>query len=104
MLIVTTNEVPNKHITATRGLVQGSTVEAKNIGHDIGAGIKNLMGGEIDDYSELMREARSIALKRMMREAEQMDANAIVGMRYQTSEIMSMASEVIAYGTAVVVE
>lgn len=104
MLIVTTNEVPNQQIVEVKELVQGSTVEAKNIGHDIGAGIKNLIGGEIDDYSELMKEARNIALKRMVREAERKDANAIVGMRYQTSEIMSMASEVIAYGTAVVTE
>lgn len=104
MLIVTTNEVPNKQITEVKGLVQGSTVEAKNIGHDIGAGIKNLMGGEIDDYSGLMKKARKIAVKRMVREAEERGADAIVGMRYQTSEIMSMASEVIAYGTAVVIE
>lgn len=104
MLIVTTNEVPNKQITEVYGLVQGSTVEAKNIGHDISAGFKNLMGGEIDDYSSLMKKARNIAIKRMVREAEAKGANAIVGMRYQTSEIMSMASEVIAYGTAVVVE
>jgi len=104
MLIVTTDEVPYKEVTDVKGLVQGSTVEAKNIGHDIGAGIKNLIGGEIDDYSGLMKKARSIAVTRMVQEAEEKGANAIVGMRYQTSEIMSMASEVIAYGTAVVVE
>ncbi|HLR02041.1 MAG TPA: YbjQ family protein [Virgibacillus sp.] len=104
MLIVTTDDVPGKGVTEVKGLVQGSTVEAKNIGHDIGAGIKNLIGGEIDDYSGLMKKARHIAVKRMIREAEERGANAIVGMRYQTSEIMSMASEVIAYGTAVVLE
>lgn len=104
MLIVTTDDVPGKGVTEVKGLVQGSTVEAKNIGHDIGAGIKNLIGGEIDDYSSLMKKARHIAVKRMVQEAEERGANAIVGMRYQTSEIMSMASEVIAYGTAVVVD
>lgn len=101
MIIVTTNEVPGKNITETIGLVQGSTVKAKHVGRDIGASLKTLVGGEIKGYSDLMREARDEALQRMIQEAEKTGANAIIGMRYQTSQIMQTASEVIAYGTAV---
>lgn len=104
MMIVTTNEVPGKNISETIGLVQGSTVKAKHVGRDIGASLKTLVGGEIKGYSDLMREARDEALQRMIQEAEKAGANAIIGMRYQTSQIMQTASEVIAYGTAVIVE
>lgn len=104
MLIVTTNDVPGKQITEVKGLVQGSTVQSKHIGRDIGAGLKNLVGGEISGYSEMMEDARNIALERLIAEAENLGANAIIGMRYQTSQIMNAASEVIAYGTAVVTE
>lgn len=104
MIIVTTNEVPGKNIRETIGLVQGSTVKAKHVGRDIGASLKTLVGGEIKGYSDLMREARDEALQRMIQEAEKAGANAIIGMRYQTSQIMQTASEVIAYGTAVKAE
>lgn len=104
MIIVTTNEIPGKQIVEVKGLTQGSTVQSKHIGRDIGAGLKSIIGGEITGYSEMMEEARNIALERMKQEAEKLGANAIVGMRYQTSTIMGGASEVIAYGTAVVVE
>jgi len=104
MIIVTTNEVPGKSISETIGLVQGSTVKAKHVGRDIGASLKTLVGGEIRGYSDLMREARDEALQRMIQEAEKAGANAVIGMRYQTSQIMQTASEVIAYGTAVKVE
>lgn len=104
MLIVTTNDIPGKQITEVKGLVQGSTVQSKHIGRDIGAGLKNLVGGEISGYSEMMADARNIALERLIAEAENLGANAIIGMRYQTSQIMNAASEVIAYGTAVVTE
>lgn len=104
MIIVTTNEVPGKNVTETIGLVQGSTVKAKHVGRDIGASLKTLVGGEIKGYSDLMREARDEALQRMIQEAEKTGANAVIGMRYQTSQIMQTASEVIAYGTAVKVE
>lgn len=104
MLIVTTDEVVGKNIIKILGLAQGSTVQSKHIGRDIGAGLKTIVGGEIKGYSELMVEARTIAMKRMIKEAEKMGANAIVGMRYQTSQVMNAASEVIAYGTAVVIE
>lgn len=104
MIIVTTNEIPGREITETIGLVQGSTVKAKHVGRDIGASLKTLVGGEIRGYSDLMREARDEALQRMIQEAEKAGANAVIGMRYQTSQIMQTASEVIAYGTAVKVE
>lgn len=91
-------------ILAVKGIVQGSTMQSKHIGRDIGAGLKSIVGGEIHGYSEMMEEARDIALERMVEEAEVLGANAVVGMRYQTSTIMGGASEVIAYGTAVVVD
>lgn len=104
MLIVTTNDVPNKKILNVKGLVQGGTVQSKHFGRDFGAGLKSLVGGEIRGYSEMMSEARDIAKQRMIDQAEQLGANTIVGMRYQTSEIMESAAEVIAYGTAVIIE
>lgn len=104
MIIVTTNEIPGKTIVETVGLVQGSTVQSKHVGRDIGASLKTLVGGEIRGYSDLMRDARNEALQRMKAEAEKLGAHAVVGMRYQTSQIMQTASEVIAYGTAVKVE
>lgn len=104
MLIVTTDKISEKKIVQTLGIVQGSTVQSKHIGRDLGASLKTLVGGEIRGYSDLMREARDEAMQRMVQEAEKVGANAIVGMRYQTSQIMQTASEVIAYGTAVKVE
>jgi len=104
MLIVTTNEVPGKKITEVKGFAQGSTVQSKHVGRDIGAGLKTLVGGEIKGYSDMMEEARNIALERLITDAQGQGANAIVGMRYQTSQVMNAAAEVIAYGTAVVIE
>jgi len=104
MLIVTANRIEGKQIVEVKGLVQGSTVQTKHVGRDIGASLKTLVGGEIKGYSDLMSEARSIAKKRMVKEAESLGANAIVAMRYQTSQVMNTASEIIAYGTAVVIE
>ncbi|MBO1003724.1 YbjQ family protein [Pseudogracilibacillus auburnensis] len=104
MIIVTTNEIANQNIVEVKGLVQGSTVKAKHVGRDIGASFKTLVGGEIRGYSDLMKEARTEALGRMVKEAENLGANAIVGMRYQTAQVMAGAAEVIAYGTAVIIE
>src|SRR5699024_10753287 len=104
MLIVTTNEIAGKKITSVKGLVQGSTVTAKHVGRDIGAGLKTLVGGELTGYSDLMKEARESAIKRMTEEAEALGSNAIIGMRLQTTQVMNSASEVIAYGTAVVTD
>src|SRR5690625_3405981 len=104
MLIVTTNEIANHQIIEVKGLVQGSTVQTRHVGRDIGAGLKTLVGGEIKGYSELMQTARSVALERMVEEAKSLGANAVIGMRYQTSQVMNSAAEVIAYGTAVEIE
>lgn len=103
-MIVTSDEIAGKTITKTLGLVKGNTIRARNIGKDIVAGLKNLVGGEIEEYTKLMAEAREQALGRMETVAEEMGANAIVGLRFSTSYIMGMASEILAYGTAVVVE
>lgn len=104
MLIVTANDIPHKKIIEVKGIVEGSTVKAKHVGRDIGASFKTLVGGEIKGYSDLMKEARAEASQRMKQEAEELGANAVIGMRYQTSQVMQSAAEVIAYGTAVVVE
>src|SRR5699024_11086441 len=104
MLIVTTNEIAGKKITSVKGLVQGSTVKAKHVGRDIGAGIKTLVGGEITGYSELMKDARVAAKNRVNKEADEIGANTIVEMRYQTSQVMNGASEVIASGTDLISE
>jgi uncharacterized protein YbjQ (UPF0145 family) len=83
------------------GVVRGSTVQSKNLGHDIMAGFRTLVGGEVSDYAEMLTEARQIATGRMVKEAEALGADAIVGMRYASSSVMQGAAEVIAYGTAV---
>lgn len=103
MIIVTTETVPGKEIVELKGFVRGSTVQAKHIGKDIIAGLKTIVGGEISEYSELMEQARQQAIDRMVREAEQKGANAVVTVRLETSAVMQNASEIIAYGTAVVV-
>jgi uncharacterized protein YbjQ (UPF0145 family) len=103
MIIVTTETVPGKEIVELKGFVRGSTVQAKHIGKDIIASLKTIVGGEISEYSELMEQARKQALDRMVQEAEGKGANAIVTVRFETSAVMQNASEIIAYGTAVVV-
>lgn len=100
MILVNTDYISGKE-TEMLGLVKGSTVQTKNIGKDIGAGLKNLVGGEIQSYTEMMNDARALATKRMVKEAEELGADAIVGVRYASSAIMQGAAEVIAYGTAV---
>ncbi|MFD2681085.1 YbjQ family protein [Bacillus seohaeanensis] len=104
MIIVTTESVPGKEIRELKGFVRGSTVQAKHIGKDIMAGLKTIVGGEISEYSELMEEARNKAVDRMIAEAERIGANAVVTVRFETSAVMQNASEIIVYGTAVVVE
>ena len=107
MLIVTINEVPGKKIEAL-GVVRGSTVQSSNLGHDIMAGFRTLVGGEVTDYAEMLTEARQIATGRMAKnaeelgaDAEELGADAVVGMRYASASVMQGAAEVIAYGTAV---
>ena len=104
MILSTTHEVVGKKIVSHVGFVKGSTVRAKHIGRDFAAGLKTLVGGEIKGYTEMMEEARQIAVGRMVEDAEKQGANAIVGFRLQTSAVMAGASEIIAYGTAVIVE
>ena len=103
MIVVNTETVPGYEIVALKGLVQGNTVRAKHAGRDIAAGFKNLVGGEIKGYTELLTESRREATSRMMQQAEQLGANAIVNVRFSTSAITSGASEMMAYGTAVLV-
>lgn len=100
MKLVSINEIPGKEIEAL-GIVKGTIVQSKNIGRDFMAGMKNLVGGEIVGYTEMLNEARQLATKRMVDEAEAMGADAIVGVRYGSSAVMQGAAEIIAYGTAV---
>lgn len=104
MILATSDSVPGKHITEVKGLVQGNTIRARNIGRDIVAGLRNIVGGEVTEYTRLMSESREQAIMRMVEQAESMGANAVVGMRFVTSMVMQGASELLAYGTAVVVE
>lgn len=101
MLIVTTDYINGKEIKETLGLVKGATVQSKHIGRDIMAGMKTLVGGELKGYTEMLNEARNIATNRMIEEAKQLGADAIVCVRYATSEATQGASEIFAYGTAV---
>jgi len=104
LIITTSDQVEGKKITKTIGLVRGSTIRARHVGRDIMAGLRSLVGGEIVDYTKMMAEAREQAIQRMVEDAEKKGANAIVGMKFTTSMIMSNASEILAYGTGVVVE
>ncbi|MEE1237785.1 MAG: heavy metal-binding domain-containing protein, partial [Turicibacter sp.] len=100
MLIVTTESIPGKEIIDVKGLVKGSTVRSKNIGKDIGSSFKNLVGGELNSYNEMLTEARQIAIGRMVEDAKAQGANAIVGLRLMSSSVMAGAAEMVAYGTA----
>ena len=104
MIIVNTPTIPNSKISKVHGIARGSTVRARNIGRDIFAGIKNLVGGEISEYTRLQAESREQAIKRMVDDAEKMGANAIVNIRLTTSMVMQGCSEILAYGTAVIIE
>jgi uncharacterized protein YbjQ (UPF0145 family) len=104
MIITTSDHVEGKSIVKTIGLVKGNTIRARHVGEDFMAGLKKIVGGEIGQYTKMMSEAREEAIKRMEEEAKSKGANAIVGMRLATSMIMQNASEVLAYGTAVVLE
>ncbi len=104
MILVTSDTISGYRIKETLGLVRGSCVKAKHIGRDIGALLKNIVGGELKGYEELLAEARETALERLIQDAEEKGANAVIAIRFATSSIMSGASEIFAYGTAVVVE
>ena len=104
MILVNTEDIAHKKIVKSLSLVKGNTIRARNLGRDIVAEFKNLLGGEIEEYTKLLGESREQALDRMAAEAEEMGANAVVNIRFSTSEIMNGAAEIMAYGTAVVVE
>ncbi len=101
MIITTTETIPNKEITEVLGISRGSTVRARNMGRDILAGFKNLVGGEINEYTKLQAQSREQAMQRMTEDAQKLGADAIVNVRFSTSQIMQGASEILAYGTAV---
>ena len=104
MILVSTESVPGRAVVEVFGLVTGSTVRAKHIGKDFMAGLKNIVGGELKGYTELLGEARDEATQRMIRQAQSVGANAVVNVRYATSSVAQGAAELFAYGTAVRVE
>lgn len=101
MIVVNTEEIPGRTITQVLGLVQGNTIRAKHAGRDIMAGLKNLVGGELKGYTELLTEARRQATERMLQQAQQLGADAVVNVRFTTSAVTAGAAELYAYGTAV---
>ena len=104
MIVVNTETIPGMRVAQVKGIVQGNTVRAKHVGRDIAASLKNIVGGELGGYTELLTEARRQALERMLAQAEQLGANAVVNVRFSTSAVTSGAAEIYAYGTAVIVE
>ncbi len=104
MIVITSHEVAGYRITKTLGLVRGNAIRARNVGRDILALLRTLVGGEIREYVKLMAEAREQALDRMVEEAEELEADAILGVRFSTTEILSGAAEMMVYGTAVRME
>lgn len=104
LIVTTTEKVPGYRITKVLGIVSGNTVRARHVGKDILAGLRNIVGGEIKEYTELLNKAREEALQRMIAKAEAMGADAVINVRFGTSAIMSGASEILVYGTAVKLE
>jgi len=102
--LATTDDMPGYKVIRSVGLVRGNTVRTRHVGHDIVAGIKSMLGGEINEYTKVMAEAREEALDRMQHQAAALGANAVTAIRITTSTVMSGAAEIVAYGTAVVVE
>ena len=104
MIVVNTDFIPGKKIVRSLGIVKGNTIRARHIGKDILAVLKNIVGGEIEEYTKLMGESREQALDRMVEDARQLGADAVINVRFATSMIMQLAAELLAYGTAVKVE
>ena len=104
MIVVTTEHLPGQQETASLGLVRGSSIRARHIGKDVMATFRNIAGGEVHEYSKLLGESREQAIDRMIEEAEALGANAIIGVRFQTSMVMQGAAEMLCYGTAVKLE
>ena len=101
MILSNTDFIPNREVTQVLGLVRGNTIQAKHIGKDLVAGFRNVVGGEIREYTEMLSEAREIALKRMEEKAQKLGADAVINIRFMTSAVMGAAAEILAYGTAV---
>jgi uncharacterized protein YbjQ (UPF0145 family) len=104
MIVSTTSEIPGKRTVEVLGIARGSTVRARNVGRDIIASLKGLVGGEISEYTRLLADARESALKRLIADAERMGADAVVNVRFTTSAVMQGAAEILAYGTAIKIE
>ncbi len=104
MIVTSSENIAHKRIVKTVGLVRGNTIRARHLGHDIAAFLRNLVGGEVTNYTKLIAESREQAVDRMIEDARARGANAIVAMRFATAEMMAGAAEILAYGTAVVVE
>ena len=104
MIVTTTDAISGRKIVKVLGLVRGNTIRARHLGRDIMAGFKNLVGGEISDYTKMMAESREQAIDRMVEDAESLGANGIVGVRFTTASMMQSSAELLAYGTAVQVE
>ena len=104
MIVVNTETIPGYRIVQVKGMVQGNTVRAKHIGRDIAASLKNIVGGELKGYTELLTESRREAMERMLAQAQQLGANAVLNVRFSTSSVTQGAAELYAYGTAVIVE
>jgi uncharacterized protein YbjQ (UPF0145 family) len=104
MMVVTSETVAGKRIVRTLGLVRGNTIRARHVGKDILAALRNLVGGEIAEYTKMLAESREQALDRMVEEARDLGANAVTSVRFVTSEVMQGAAELLAYGTAVIIE
>jgi uncharacterized protein YbjQ (UPF0145 family) len=104
MIVVTESEIAGKKVVRTLGLVRGNTIRARHLGKDLLAVLRNLVGGEVSEYTKMMAESREQSLDRMVQEAEELGANAVVGTRFMTSMLMQGAAELLAYGTAVIVE
>lgn len=101
MITVTTDFVPGREIVEAIGVVRGSTIRAKHVGKDVMAGLRMLVGGEVKEYTEMLTEARNESMRRMEAQAEKLEADAVINLRYMTSQVMSGAAEMLAYGTAV---
>jgi len=104
VIITTSDQVEGKKIVKTIGMVKGNTIRARHVGRDIMAGLRGVVGGEITEYTKMMAESREQAVQRMIEDAENQGANAVIGMRFTTSMVMQNASEILAYGTGVVIE
>ncbi|MCK4915119.1 MAG: YbjQ family protein [Candidatus Eisenbacteria sp.] len=104
MIVVTSDSIPGRRVVKTLGLVKGNTIRARHVGKDILAGLKGLVGGEIAEYTKMVAESREQSLDRLVEEAEALGANAVVAIRFTTASMMQGAAELLAYGTAVIVE